>query len=383
MNAFLFLLQYVLTPLLVVTFVITIHELGHYWAGRLFNTSTKSFSIGLGDKLIGMTDKRGTVWKVSALPLGGFVSWSTEDDLKEGGRSAGVLFEHLNVWKRMFVALAGPLANFVLSIAIFAGFSMVLGNPLVKISVASIEVDSAAERAGLQVGDVFIEVNDMPANTHDVFLKEIKLSAGDPVRFLIDRGGAELNLTAIPDYAEMDNGVGIKQKTGKLGISFQPVLVDRNRLGLVEAIGHGAWKTYDSIATSVRMLTRIFSGKESVHSLSGPLGIANVVGGVTKATTEVPEISMSQQFVAVVVNMLYLSAMISVAVGFFNLLPLPILDGGQIAFGAYEAVTGRMPSEQFKLISGNLTLLFLVLMALFVTIGDFQETGLLEVFRGL
>ncbi|MFC6199959.1 M50 family metallopeptidase [Ponticaulis profundi] len=377
-------LIYLLTPIIVISVVIIIHELGHYWAGRAFNSAIKSYSIGFGPQLLSLRDKRGTDWKISALPLGGFVSWFDDDDPElEKRNAAGVQVSGLNVWKRAVIAVAGPLANFILAIAVFAGFGMTLGDPLVQIQITNVEENSAAQEAGLLPGDIFLEVNGREANKQDRFQQEIKLSSGDPVRFVVERDGAPLAITATPKRAEMDNGVGIKQQTGKLGIEYRPTLVDRNRLNPVAAIGYGARETYNAVATSIRMLGRIVTGKESIQSLSGPVGIANTVGTTAKASLEIEQISFMQRLYVAGMSMLQLIAYISVAVGFFNLLPLPILDGGRLVFHAYEALTGRLPSERIEAVSMTLTLAFLAMMALFITIGDFQETGLLEVFRGL
>ena len=377
-------LIYLLTPLIVISVVIVIHELGHYWAGRLFNSAIKSFSIGFGPQLISRRDKRGTTWKVSALPLGGFVSWFEEgDEDLERINPKGVRMSGLAVWKRSVIALAGPVANFILAIIIFAGFGMVFGDPVARMEVTTVEAGTAADAAGFQPGDIFLEVNGEPASKPDRFQQIIKLSTGDEIRFRVLRGEETLDLTATPRRALMDNGIGIEQQTGKLGIGYRAAVIDRNRLNPLSAVGYGVSETVNSITTSLNMLGRIATGKESLQSLSGPVGIANTVGTATKASLEIEQISFAERLYVAGINMVRLIAYISVAVGFFNLLPLPILDGGRLVFHAYEAVTGRLPSEQIEAVSMTLTLAFLVLMALFITIGDFQETGLLEVFRGL
>ncbi len=370
-------------PLLMISIVIVIHELGHYWAGRLFNASTKSFSMGFGPQIFGVRDKRGTMWKLSLLPLGGFVSWYNEKFAEEGDPvPEGVLFTDLSPWKRMVVAIAGPAANFVLAIAIFAGFSMVFGSPRYEIEVIQVEEGSAAEAAGLLPGDIFLDINGHDAQRQDRFHQEIKLSSGKEIYFTVLRGTQEIDLKATPQRAEMDNGIGITQKTGKLGIEYRPRLVDRNRLKPIEAVGHGVGETINTVSTSVRMISRIISGEESVHMLSGPVGIANAVGTTAKVSLE-QETTFAQRLMILALAQVELCAFISVAVGFLNILPLPVLDGGQVVFNAYEAVTGRGPSERIQTVSVSLTLAFLVMMVIVITFGDFQETGLLEVFHGL
>ncbi len=381
-------LIYTLFPILTISVVIVIHELGHYWAGRLYGAAARSFSIGFGAPVFRRKDKRGTIWQLNWLPLGGYVNFLDEEEPVAGKpdtleRPVGKPFLDLTVFQRSVIAIAGPAANFALAILIFAGFGMMLGDPKFEIKVNQVEVGSPAEAAGVQPGDIFLKINGQDARNFGRFMNEIRLSAGDEVTLLVDRNGSEIPLTATPQRAELDNGVGIKQKMGKLGVSLQrPELLDANHLNLIEALGYGVDKSYYMISSSVRMLWKIVSGKESLQTLSGPVGIANTVGTTAKATLG-QEASIGVRLQMLSIGLLEMCAMISVAVGFFNLLPLPVLDGGRLVFNAYEAVTGRLPSERIQAVSMTLTLAFLIVMALFITIGDFQETGLLEVFRGL
>ena len=380
-------LIYSLFPILTISVVVVIHELGHYWAGRWFGAAANSFSIGFGSTVLKRTDKRGTIWKLNWLPLGGYVSFVDEnepvakDDNKV--RPIGKSFMELSVLQRSIIAIAGPAANFVLAIAIFAGFSMTLGDPKYEVQVEQVEAGSPAEQAGVLPGDVFLKVNGQDAQRYSRFLNEIRLSAGNEIHLLINRGGREVSLTATPQKAVLDNGVGIKQKMGKLGVRLKrPVLLDQNLLNPVEAVAFGADKSYYMISSSLRMLGKIVTGKEDLQTLSGPVGIANAVGTTARVTLE-QKVDIGLRLRVLVLSLLEMCAMISVAVGFFNLLPLPVLDGGRLVFNAYEAVTGRLPSDRIQAVSMTLTLAFLILMALFITIGDFQETGLIEVFRGL
>lgn len=374
---------YTFFPLLMISFVIAVHELGHYLAARYFNASIKSFSLGFGDKIFGLQDKRGTVWKVSWLPLGGFVSfYEPEYAEPEDTVPSGVPLSELSPLKRIVVSLAGPFANFVLAIAIFAFFGMALGNPKHEISVRSVEAGTPAEAAGLQAGDIFVSLNGQPAWRQDRFQTEIKLSAGQPIEFTVRRGSREIEMTALPERMLMDNGIGIKQKMGRLGFSYFPKHVDQNRLGPVRAIAYGIGESYYSVSTSVRMIAKIVSGRESLHMLSGPVGIANTIGTAAKVSLE-QDTGLGSKLLTLLLIQLQICAMISVAVGFLNLLPLPVLDGGSVVFNAYEAVTGRSPSKQLQAASTNIAFLMLIFMLVFVTFGDFGETGLLELFSGL
>jgi regulator of sigma E protease len=378
---------YTFFPILMISIVIVIHELGHYWAGRMFGAAARSFSIGFGSTVFSRTDKRGTDWQLNWLPLGGYVNFLDENepvanDDETKPRPVGKAFYEMNVWQRSVVAVAGPVANFILAIIIFAGFGMVQGNAKSEIKVAEVIEDSAADIAGLKVGDIFVAVNGADARREDRFHQEIKLSAGLKIDMLVLRDGREVELTAVPNRQMTDETLGLKQKAGVLGIRYTRKLLDENKLNPIEAVGYGVDETLNSISSSVRLLGKIISGRESVQTLSGPVGIVNAVGTTAKFSLD-QEWSFQDRLRLLLISQLQLCALISVAVGFFNLLPLPVLDGGRLVFNAYEAVTGRLPSERIQAVSMSLTLAFLVGMAIFITIGDFQETGLLEVFRGL
>ena len=148
-------------------------------------------------------------------------------------------------------------------------------------------------------------------------------------------------------------------------------------------MSYGVTETWSTVTSSLEMLGRIITGKESVQQLSGPVSIANVAGSMANSTLGVEEVSLGTRLMALAIQMIHLIAFISVAVGFFNLIPLPILDGGVVVFNTYEALTGKGLSEDLLLKSKFVTLLFLAGLAIFITVGDFEEAGLLELFRGL
>lgn len=392
---------YLIVPfILVISIVIVIHELGHYWAGRYFGAAVESFSVGFGHSIFERTDKNNTRWRINWLPLGGFVSFVNEGGILENEgmipekvsseelaandhMPKGKPFNELSAGARNVVALAGPFANFILSILIFAVLAMALGNPIERISVAAIEENSAAQSAGLEPGDVFVSVNGREANRMKVILEQIKMSTDDPVLLVLLRDEKEIEISVTPKRVTRTNFMGIKERTGMIGVQLATQLIDRNRLNPVAAVGHGIGETYSTIGSSLQMLGRILTGRESLQQLSGPVGIANVAGGITKATMERDEVSLGRRLYGVLINNVQLIAFISVAIGFFNLLPLPILDGGQVIFNTYEAVTGKGLSEDILLKTKFATVLVLAILAVFITIGDIEEAGVLELFSGL
>lgn len=385
---------------IVISIVIVIHELGHYWAGRYFNAAVESFSVGFGHSIFERKDKNNTRWRINWLPLGGFVSFVneggiiendgqvpekiTEDEMKDdAAMPKGRPFNELSAGARNVVALAGPFANFILSIVIFAGLGMFLGDPIQRISVAAIEDQSAAAEAGIEIGDIFVSINGRDASRQGTILEEIKMSANDEVSLVMLRGTEEVDLTVIPKRVERTNFMGIKERTGMIGVALQPVVIDQNKLNPIKALGHGVGETYRTIGSSMEMLGKIITGRESIQQLSGPVGIANVAGGITKASMEMEDVSLGRRLYSVLISNINLIGFISVAIGFFNLLPLPILDGGQVVFNTYEAVTGKGFSEELLMKTKFATVLILLVLAVFITVGDIEEAGVLELFSGL
>tara|TARA_B100000678_G_scaffold44786_2_gene34607 strand:- start:14169 stop:15371 length:1203 start_codon:yes stop_codon:yes gene_type:complete len=393
-------LIYPIMFVIVISVVIVIHELGHYWAGRHFGAAVESFSMGFGKSIFERTDKNNTRWRVNWLPLGGFVSFVDEGGLIENegdpqseaerinARPAGTApigrpFTELSPGARNVVALAGPFANFVLAILIFGLIGMFLGDPVQRITVATVGEDSAASQAGVQEGDIFLTVNGRTADRQRVILEEIKMSAGDPVQLEMQRGQDVIDLTVTPKRITRENVLGIKERTGMIGVRLVSEMVDRNHLNPVAAVGYGVSQTVSTISSSLEMLARIVTGRESLQQLSGPVGIANVAGNMAKTTLAIEDIGIGQKLYALFIQSVHLIAFISVAVGFFNLIPLPILDGGVVVINTYEAVTGKGLSEELLLKTKFATLLFLAVLAVFITVGDFEEAGLLELFNGL
>lgn len=379
---------YPISFLVVISVVIVIHELGHYWAAKRVGAAVESFAFGFGGSIWERKDKSGTRWRVNWAPVGGFVSFIDEHNRDEVRKAQGQLpdgksYDELTPREKTIISIAGPVANFLLAILVFACLGMAFGDRKEQFTVASVVEGSAAEKAGIEIGDVFLSINGQPADLRREFLQKIRLSANDPVDFGILRDDEELLVTAVIQREEVTDASGIRQRAGQLGVSFTAEIVDPNKLNPLQAVGYGVDMSAFAASSSLKMLTRIVTGKESIDQLSGPLGIANVVGTTAKRSLEVDEIPLMERLRVLFIRMIEMIAFISVAVGFFNLIPLPILDGGRIVFHAYEAVTGRPPSEQIQAMSMSLTLVFLVIMTLFITVSDFQETGLLEVFRGL
>lgn len=330
--------------LFVLTVVVFVHEMGHYLVGRMCGIGVQAFSIGFGPELFGFVDRRGTRWKLSAIPLGGYVKFvgdmnatSTPPDAEEmealSPEDRARAFHVQPVWKRAATVFAGPLFNFILTIAVFAVMFAVYGRFVAEPMVAEVRPGTPAEAAGFQPGDRFLMVDGNRVETFADVQRYVTGRAGDPLVFVMLRDGQEVELTATPEISEQTDALGNTVRVGIIGVvndrtMGQPRVIEMNPLeSLTEAVA----ETGDVILRTGQFLKRFVSGREDRCQLGGPVKIADMAG---KAA--------DKGFVWLV----QLVAMLSVGIGVLNLLPIPPLDGGHLLFYAFEAVGGRPVSER-------------------------------------
>ena len=333
----------ILPFLFVLTVVVFVHEMGHYLVGRWCGIGVKAFSIGFGPELIGFEDRRGTRWKLSAIPLGGYVKFVGDmnatstpdaDELKSlTPEEQKVAFHTQPVWKRAATVVAGPAFNFLLTIAVFAVIFAVYGKYVAEPVVAEVRPDTPAAAAGFQPGDRFVEVNGTPVETFADVQRIVSGRAGDPIVFVLSRGGSEVTLTATPEVTEQTDALGNVVKIGVIGVvntpeSGQPRLETFTPAGaLVEAVT----ETGHIIVRTGQFLKRFVGGREDKCQLGGPVKIAKISGQAAKLGFE---------------WLVQLVAFLSVGIGILNLLPIPPLDGGHLVFYGLEAIKGRPVSER-------------------------------------
>lgn len=390
MNDVISMLFWPISGLVLISIVITVHELGHYWVGRMFGAAVESFSIGFGKSLVERTDHRGTRWRLNWMPLGGFVKFvgelqaptDTRDDLqtepeatsKPAGKQkpahpVGRPYTDLNPWKRLAVSLGGPAANFIFAICVFAGYSMTVGVPQAKeVSILGVVADSPAERAGFQAGDIVLEAGGRAvATTYDVTQATI-LSAGEPVTYRVQRGSEQLSLVATPKEETVRNeNLKVSEKLGRVGLNLGQRDVSVRQYNPVEAVGYGVSATGDAVGATLNVLRRLVTGKDGLDKLSGPVGIFNLADKVTDATLKREDVSFVQKIIDLLISGIQLAALLSIGVGFFNLLPIPVLDGGAAVMCIAEGVTGREIPENVQRIGLTIGLACLASFALLVT----------------
>lgn len=358
-NIFLYPLSFVL----VLSIVVFVHEFGHFQVARWRKVAIDTFSIGFGKTIFGWRDRHGVQWKVGALPLGGYVKFADDADPMSTGPAERIddpealaeakrkgLFHAQGLTTRSLVVAAGPVTNFIFSIAVFAALAMAFGSDNTDIAkiparIASVSPNSAASAAGLQAHDVIRTVNGAPVAAYVDLQKIILVSAGRPLTLQVERGGHMITLTATPRRAPHDiNNVHAGQ--GMLGVLGPEVLPSEQvlkRYNPLEAIGVGAVRSWTMVAQTATYVADIVTGKASGNQIAGPTGIFMVSGQVASSALDVPDTSLLQRIGILAVSLLNLAAILSVAVGIVNLLPIPILDGGHLLFYGIEGLRGGKP----------------------------------------
>jgi regulator of sigma E protease len=328
--------------LFVLTMVVFVHEMGHYLVGRWCGIGVEAFSIGFGPELVGFNDRRGTRWKLSAIPLGGYVkfvgdtgpaSMRDQDDIDAlSPQQHAVAFHTRARWKRALTIFAGPAANFLLTIAIFAVFFTLNGRMIADPTVSTVQPGSAAEKAGFLPGDTFVSVDGNPVTTFEDVQRIVSVRAGDELVFVLNRDGKDLTVTATPTATERPDPLGNTITLGVLGVMTDRETGQFRRIeyGPVAALGEAVSETGYMIARTGEFVGRLVRGREDRCQLGGPVKIANMAGQAAKRGFD---------------WLIQLTAMLSVGIGILNLMPVPPLDGGHLMFYAIEAVTRRPVPE--------------------------------------
>ncbi|WP_395611586.1 RIP metalloprotease RseP [Allosphingosinicella sp.] len=366
----------ILTFLAVIGPLIFIHELGHYFVGRWFGVKADTFSIGFGRELFGWTDKRGTRWKVGWLPLGGYVKFAgdmnpastpTDEWLSLPAEERAKTFQAKKVWQRFLIVLAGPATNFLFAIIAFMIIFGAYGYPSSPASVGTIERGSVAQAAGFQPGDQIVEANGSRIETFADLSTYIALRPNEPMDFRVRRGDGEVQLHATPRQIVETDRFGNQARIGRLGISPSGRL-EFNRLPLWQLPGAALSKTVDSVQTMLTALGQVISGRRALSELGGPLKIAQVSG---------------QQASLGWLSFFWFMTIVSINLGFINLLPIPLLDGGHLLFYAIEGVRRKPLRPEAQEWAFRTGLAVLLALMIFVTFNDLASFGLFEKLGGL
>jgi regulator of sigma E protease len=361
------LLGYLIPFLFVLTVVVFVHELGHFLVARWCGVGIKAFSIGFGPEIVGFTDRHGTRWKISWIPLGGYVKFIDDENVASAGgrRTLDQLtpeerarsFQGKSLAQRAAVVAAGPIANFLLAIVVFTAIFGVFGERITAAKVDIVNPGSAAERAGFLPGDRVISIDGTAIETFGEMQRIVAMSPDQPLHFVVDRRGKTIDITVTPELKTITDRFGNEMRMGLLGIQRQaaPEEWTLKRHDPVTAFVMAVKETYFVISRSLGYLDDVVTGRESADQLGGPIRIAQVSGQVATAG-----------FLA----LLNLCAIISVSIGLINLFPIPMLDGGHLLFYGIEALRGRPLSEGTQEMGFRIGLAFVLMLMIFATWND-------------
>ncbi|MGE5202559.1 MAG: RIP metalloprotease RseP [Acidobacteriota bacterium] len=365
-------LGYILPFLVVLTVLVFVHELGHYLAARRNGVRVDVFSIGFGPELFGWTARSGTRWRISVIPFGGYVKMFGDADIASAPDSAvedmseaekAVSFFHKRLLQRIEIVAAGPMANFLFSLVVLAGFYMILGQPFTPNEVGAVLPNSAAERAGIKPHDVILAIDGKPIERFEDLMRAIALNAGTAVEIRLRRDGRELTITATPVMSEEKNVFGSVHRIARLGVSGgQPAYIRRDPASALWRAGFDTWSlTIGTLEAVGQMIT----GARSSDELGGPITIAKMSGEVARGG------------VAALINFM---AILSINLGLINLFPIPVLDGGHLLFYAAEAIRGRPLGQRAQEFGFRIGLALVLTLMVFVTLNDL---GVIAFLKGL
>jgi regulator of sigma E protease len=349
--------------------LIFFHELGHYLVARWFGVGAETFSIGFGREIAGWTDRRGTRWKVGWLPLGGYVRFTGDMDPASMGKNLDQLapeireraFHAKPVWQRFLIVLAGPTANFLLAIAIFAAFFAAFGVPNTPPIAAQVLPGSAAAQAGMRPGDRILSMNGRTIEGFDDIASFTVLRPREEVTIAVQRAGERHELKTVLREEIQEDRFGQTYRVGRLGISNPAPSYEH--VGILELVPAAVEATAVTTRSMIDGLGQIITGRRPVSELHGPMKMAQIAGQVASVG---------------VFEFIQLVALFSINLGFINLLPVPLLDGGHLALYTVEAVRRRPLGERAQewVFRGGLAALMTLL--LFTTLNDLGSFGVWE-----
>ncbi|MGM4906133.1 RIP metalloprotease RseP [Tardiphaga sp. 866_E4_N2_1] len=358
---------YIIPFLFVLTIVVFFHELGHFLVARWNGVKVLTFSLGFGPELAGFNDRHGTRWKISAIPLGGYVKFFGDESEASTPSSAALegmtaderkgSFHHKRVGQRAAIVAAGPIANFILAIVIFTCLFTFFGKPSTTAKVDSIQAGSAAEKAGFQSGDVIKAIDGKVIGSFSDMQRIVGTKAGEQLAFSVKRGEATVELKGTPELREVKDSFGNVHRLGVLGITRATAVGEATteRVNPATAFVLGVKETWFVVDRTIAYIGGVFTGREAADQIGGPMRIAQISG-------QVATIGLTA--------LIHLAAVLSISIGLLNLFPVPLLDGGHLLFYAVEAVRGRPLSERAQEMGFRIGLGLVLMLMVFATYND-------------
>ena len=359
------------TFLFYITVVVFVHELGHFLMARYFGAKVDAFSVGFGKEIVGFTDKRGTRWKLSWLPIGGYVKFAGDADaastpdrnaVQASAAERSEMMAFKPVGQRAAVAAAGPIANFILAIILFTGIFMYAGHTTIAPVIGQVNKASPAEMAGIRSGDTVTRIDGRAINSFDQLPEIIGMSAGRTLSIELTRAGQPVTVSVTPQVVRQKNFLGDEMETAVIGVRQSPnAPVITQHYNPLQAAGAACRRTWDVIRLSLQGIGQLIVGRASLDQLQGPVGIAQI-------TKKVADFG--------ILPLLNLVAVLSVSIGLINLFPIPLLDGGHLLYYACEAVLGRPLGERVQDVGFRLGLVLVLGLMLLATWNDIARLNL-------
>jgi regulator of sigma E protease len=369
-------LTYIVPFLVILTVLVFVHESGHYLIARWNRVRVEVFSIGFGPELFGWWDRAGTRWKFSTIPLGGYVKMFGDSDASSGLPAAGlarlsqaereVSFHYKRLGQRTAIVAAGPLANFLFAIVVLAVLFMTYGQPFTPAEVGQVQAGSAAEQAGIQPGDVILNIDGHGVQRFEDVQQAVRLNPGVPMTIVVRRDGQERSLQVTPGRTEFTDRFGNHYEIGLLGIARSSMeYVKRDP---ATALAQAGVETWDLSVATLKAMWQIVIGTRATDELGGPLRIAQMSGEVAQGG---------------IVAVLWFMAVLSINLGLINLFPVPVLDGGHLLFYAAEAVRGKPLGQRAQEFGFRIGLALVLTLMVFATWNDLVHLRIVEFVKGL
>ena len=360
--------------LIVLSVLVFVHEFGHYYVARLNGVRIEVFSIGFGPEAFGFTDRAGTRWKFSVIPLGGYVKMFGDANAasQPGDRDTipsdqqSQAFPYKSLRQRAAIVAAGPVANFLFAIVALAGLFAIVGQPYTPPVVGEVVEESAAAEAGLQSGDRIVSIRGRSIDRFEEIQRIIALNPGEPLKIVVRRGGDRVALQATPKRTRVTDRVGNEHTVGRLGIRVRGV--EFRRPDPLTATWSAVKETGALTTGTLKAVGQIITGSRSAEELGGPIRIAQLSG-------EVAEMGIT--------NLVSFMAVLSINLGLINLFPVPMLDGGHLLFYGIEAVRGRPLGERAQEYGFRIGLALVLTLMLFVTWNDLANLQAFDFFKNL
>jgi len=369
------LVDYVIPFLVILTVLVFVHEMGHFLVARRAGVRVDVFSIGFGRELFGWTARSGTRWKISLLPLGGYVKMFGDSDPSSSGgenldamtaEERAVSFHHKSLKARAAIVAAGPVANFLFAIVLLAGLYAIAGRPYAPPVVDEVVAGSAAEQAGIRIGDTFLSTDGKAVKRFSDLRRAVFDRPGVPIEMVIERDGQRLTLTVTPESVTETDRFGAQHTFGQLGVRSNKVSVEH--LDPFSAVGVATAETWSIVGQTLDAVGQIIAGTRGTEELGGPLRIAEMSGDVAQRGW---------------VTTVWFMAMLSINLGLINLFPIPVLDGGHLLFYGVEALRGRPLGERAQEWASMAGLSLVIALMLFVTWNDLIHLKVVEYIGSL